>query len=307
MSAAVTPLPTEDEAMDAYSRTVSGVAEALAPSVANLRVHGRRRDGAEVAMGAGSAIVLSRDGFLLTSAHVVTGRRGGTRSGVASFTDGRETRFAPIGADPLTDLAVVRTDDHDLTPATLGDAERLRVGQLVVAIGNPNGFAGSVTAGRRVRARALAARPRGRHRAHHRQRHPDRRLPEPRQLRRRARHERPAGRRRQHRRGGHGPRARRADQPRHAARHRRAHDRRQGEPRLPGHRGLAAPDPAGPARAPRRRRRRRGRRGRRRAHPPIARASAPTTSSSSSTASGSRASPTCSGRSRATGSAPGSC
>jgi serine protease Do len=143
----VTDLPTEDEAMDAYSRTVSGVAEALAPSVANLRVHGRRRDGAEVAMGAGSAIVLSRDGFLLTSAHVVAGRRGGTRSGVASFTDGRETRFAPIGADPLTDLAVVRTEDHDLTPATLGDAERLRVGQLVVAIGNPNGFAGSVTAG----------------------------------------------------------------------------------------------------------------------------------------------------------------
>ena len=147
MSATVSPLPSDAEALDAYSRTVSGVAEALAPSVANLRVHGRRRDGAEVPMGAGSAIVLSRDGFLLTSAHVVTGRRGGTRSGVASFTDGRETRFAPVGADPLTDLAVVRTEDHDLTPATLGDAERLRVGQLVVAIGNPNGFAGSVTAG----------------------------------------------------------------------------------------------------------------------------------------------------------------
>ena len=106
MSATVATLPTDDEAMDAYSRTVSGVAEALAPSVANLRVHGRRRDGAEVAIGAGSAIVLSRDGFLLTSAHVVTGRRGGTRGGVASFTDGRETRFAVVGADPLTDLAV---------------------------------------------------------------------------------------------------------------------------------------------------------------------------------------------------------
>jgi len=147
MSTLTPPLPTEDEAMDAYSRTVSGVAEALATSVANLRVHGRRRDGAEVPMGAGSAIVLSRDGFVLTSAHVVTGRRGGTRSGIASFTDGRETRFEPVGADPLTDLAVVRTEDHDLAPATLGDAERLRVGQLVVAIGNPNGFAGSVTAG----------------------------------------------------------------------------------------------------------------------------------------------------------------
>jgi S1-C subfamily serine protease len=144
MSAAI----DEDLAMDAYSRTVSGVAEALAPSVANLRVLGRRRDGAEAPIGAGSAIVLSGDGFLLTSAHVVTGRRGGTlRGGMALFTDGRETRFSVVGADPLTDLALLRTDDRDLTPATLGDAERLRVGQLVVAIGNPNGFAGSVTAG----------------------------------------------------------------------------------------------------------------------------------------------------------------
>jgi len=140
-------LPDDTEALDAYSRTVSGVAEALAPSVANLRVVARRRDGAEAAVGAGSAIVLSGDGFLLTSAHVVTGRRGAVRGGVASFTDGRETRYAVVGADPLTDLAVLRTEDHDLQPATLGDAERLRVGQLVVAIGNPHGFAGSVTAG----------------------------------------------------------------------------------------------------------------------------------------------------------------
>jgi S1-C subfamily serine protease len=143
MSAAI----DDAQIMDAYSRTVSGVAEALAPSVANLRVLGRRRDGAEVPVGAGSAIVLSGDGFLLTSAHVVAGRRGGTRDGVALFTDGRETRFAVVGADPLTDLAVLRAEDRDLTAATLGDAERLRVGQLVVAIGNPNGFAGSVTAG----------------------------------------------------------------------------------------------------------------------------------------------------------------
>jgi S1-C subfamily serine protease len=141
-------LPTEEQALDAYSQTVSGVAEALAPSVANLQLVGRGRDGGERTIGAGSAIVLSRDGFLLTSAHVVTGRRAGRRlSGIASFTDGSETRFAVVGADPLTDLAILRADDHDLVPATLGDAERLRVGQLVVAIGNPNGFAGSVTAG----------------------------------------------------------------------------------------------------------------------------------------------------------------
>ena len=138
----------DSAALDAYSRTVSGVAEALAPSVANLRVLGRRRDGAQVEVGAGSAIVLTADGFLLTSAHVVAGRRGGPpRGGIASFVDGREVPFDVTGADPLTDLAVLRTRDGDLHPATLGDAESLRVGQLVVAIGNPHGFAGSVTAG----------------------------------------------------------------------------------------------------------------------------------------------------------------
>jgi S1-C subfamily serine protease len=134
----------DSAALDAYSRTVSGVAEALAPSVANLRVLGRRRDGARVEVGAGSAIVLTADGFLLTSAHVVGARR---RGGVASFVDGRELPFDVTGADPLTDLAVLRTRDGGLHPATLGDAEALRVGQLVVAIGNPHGFAGSVTAG----------------------------------------------------------------------------------------------------------------------------------------------------------------
>ncbi|MCW3001696.1 MAG: hypothetical protein JWQ20_994 [Conexibacter sp.] len=138
----------EAEALDAYSRTVSGVAEQLAPSVANLRVLGRRRDGARVPIGAGSAIVLTPDGFLLTSAHVVAGRTGGRgRRGVASFVDGREIAFEVIGADLLTDLAVLRAEEGALQPARLGDAEALRVGQLVVAIGNPHGFAGSVTAG----------------------------------------------------------------------------------------------------------------------------------------------------------------
>jgi S1-C subfamily serine protease len=141
-------IASDSDALDAYSQTVSAVAEALAPSVANLRVLARRRDGAEVAVGAGSAIVLAGDGHLLTSAHVVTGRRpGATRDGIASFTDGSETRFTVIGADRLSDLAVLRTEAGDLTPAALGDADDLRVGQLVVAIGNPHGFAGSVTAG----------------------------------------------------------------------------------------------------------------------------------------------------------------
>jgi S1-C subfamily serine protease len=101
-----------------------------------------------VPAGAGSAFVLAPDGFLLTSAHVVASRRPGVaRGGVASFPDGRETGFEVLGAVPLTDLAVLRTEDRDLIAAPLGDAETLRVGQLVVAIGNPHGFAGSVTAG----------------------------------------------------------------------------------------------------------------------------------------------------------------
>jgi serine protease Do len=107
-----------------------------------------RRDGSRNRAGAGSGIVLTPDGFLLTSAHVVTSSRGRIRSGgVASFTDGRELPFEVTGADPLTDLAVLRCEDGDLAPARLGDAGALRVGQLVVAIGNPHGFAGSVTAG----------------------------------------------------------------------------------------------------------------------------------------------------------------
>jgi serine protease Do len=133
----------DSQALDAYSRIVVEVAERVTPSVANLRVT-RRARGGRVPAGAGSGVALTPDGFLLTSAHVVAGPN---RAGRAAFTDGRELRFEVIGADPLSDLAVLRADADDLQPATLGDAERLRVGQLVVAIGNPHGFAGSVTAG----------------------------------------------------------------------------------------------------------------------------------------------------------------
>jgi S1-C subfamily serine protease len=135
--AGLTFISSEEEALDAYSNAVIKVAERLAPSVANLRVrHGRRN-------GGGSAVVITPDGFMLTSAHVVARSDGGR----ASFVDGRELRFDVIGADPHSDLAVLRTPADDLVAAELGDAERLRVGQLVVAIGNPNGFSGSVTAG----------------------------------------------------------------------------------------------------------------------------------------------------------------
>jgi serine protease Do len=136
--AGLTYISSEQDALDAYSNAVITVAERLAPSVANLRVSRGRR------LGGGSAVVITPDGFLVTSAHVVDGS---TRGGRASFVDGRELAFSVVGSDPHSDLAVLRTDADDLVAAELGDAEGLRVGQLVVAIGNPNGFAGSVTAG----------------------------------------------------------------------------------------------------------------------------------------------------------------
>src|SRR5512132_1175903 len=132
----------EDEPLDAYSKAVTTVAERLTPSVANLRVSRRVRGGRRLD-GGGSAVVITPDGFTLTSAHVIERTDGGR----ASFVDGRELEFEVVGSDPMSDLALLRVDARDLRPAELGDAERLRVGQLVVAIGNPNGFAGSVTAG----------------------------------------------------------------------------------------------------------------------------------------------------------------
>ena len=134
--------PDEDEALDAYSRAVIAVAERLTPSVANLRVSRRVRGGRRLD-GGGSAVVITPDGFTLTSAHVIERTDGGR----ASFVDGRELAFEVVGSDPMSDLALLRVDARDLQPAELGEAERLRVGQLVVAIGNPHGFAGSVTAG----------------------------------------------------------------------------------------------------------------------------------------------------------------
>ena len=132
----------ETEALDAYSGVIIRVAEQLTPSVANLRVTRRVWQG-QPADGGGSGVVITPDGFILTSAHVMAG----TERGSASFVDGREFGIETVGSDPLSDLAVVRASASGLTPATLGDASRLRVGQLVVAIGNPLGFAGSVTAG----------------------------------------------------------------------------------------------------------------------------------------------------------------
>ena len=132
--------------LDAYSQVVTGVAAHLTPKVASLRVpqsrsggHGPRRGGESL----GSGVVFTNDGFLLTNAHVV----GNAQSGTASFADGTSTPFTVVGADPLSDLAVLRASGATPPPAELGEADQLVVGQLVVAVGNPLGLAGSVTAG----------------------------------------------------------------------------------------------------------------------------------------------------------------
>src|SRR6478672_5151124 len=140
---AVPSEPDEDDVaiLDAYSAAVSSVAETLIPSVASLRVT-RQMQGWGPASGSGSAVAFTPDGYIVTSAHVVAGSEKGT----AAFVDGRELEFRVVGRDPLSDLAVVRANG-ELQPARLGDAAKLKVGQLVVAIGNPLGFSGSVTAG----------------------------------------------------------------------------------------------------------------------------------------------------------------
>ena len=129
-------------ALDAYSQVVVSVAEQLTPRVAALQVSRRRRDGS-IAAGAGSAVVFTNDGFLLTNAHVV----GKAEAGQAAFADGTTVPFRVVGSDPLSDLAVVRADGATPAPAQFGEASQLRVGQLVVAVGNPLGLAGTITAG----------------------------------------------------------------------------------------------------------------------------------------------------------------
>ena len=125
--------------LDAYSQIVSDVAARLTPKVASLRVPHRGGSGE----GLGSGVVFTGDGFLLTNAHVV----GRANAGTASFSDGTSVPFRVVGADPLSDLAVLRANGATPEPAELGEADQLVVGQLVVAVGNPLGLAGSVTAG----------------------------------------------------------------------------------------------------------------------------------------------------------------
>ena len=126
-----------DDVLDAYSRVVSGVAAHLIPRVASLRIHSRRGD------SSGSAVVLTGDGHLLTNAHVV----GDGAEASAEFADGTTAQARVVGVDQLSDLAVLRADREIPDPPEYGDADVLKVGNLVVAVGNPLGLAGSVTAG----------------------------------------------------------------------------------------------------------------------------------------------------------------
>jgi S1-C subfamily serine protease len=143
MNETTTPVAEQDgRALDAYSQVVTTVAADLAPRVAALEIRHRRRDG-RMAGGAGSGVVFTDDGFLLTNAHVV----GHAEAGRLSFSDGSVVSFHVVGTDPLSDLAVIRADGATPPPVRLGDASALQVGQLVVAVGNPLGLAGSVTAG----------------------------------------------------------------------------------------------------------------------------------------------------------------
>ena len=131
------PAPDDDGLLDAYSTTVVAVATRVLPSVASLAVRSLR------GAGAGSASVITPDGFLLTSAHVVAD----ANSAEVGFADGTSTRVDVVGRDTLSDLAVLHTRGPTPAPVQFGDATRLRVGQVVVALGNPLGLAGSVTAG----------------------------------------------------------------------------------------------------------------------------------------------------------------
>ena len=131
-----------ENVLDAYSRSVIHVASLVTPHVAAIEMTAARRNG-QVRVGSGSAVLFTEDGYMLTNAHVVSG----IKSGRAVFADGTQTDVELVGADPLSDLAIVHGRRSTAAPATLGNAETLQVGQLVIAVGNPLGLSGSVTAG----------------------------------------------------------------------------------------------------------------------------------------------------------------
>jgi len=130
------------ELLDAYSRAVITVVEAVGPAVVSIST-GTSKNGGPEAGGAGSGVIIAPDGYVLTNDHVVHG----SESLVVSLTNGTTHAAAMVGTDPATDLAVIRADSANLPYATLGESASLRVGQLVIAIGNPFGFQSTVSTG----------------------------------------------------------------------------------------------------------------------------------------------------------------
>jgi S1-C subfamily serine protease len=147
LTRASSPANSDASLLDAYSSSVTSAVDHVSPSVVHIEVHqkaGRTRSGEErERQGGGSGFVFTPDGLILTNSHVV---HDGARIAV-TLTDGRHMPATLIGEDPASDLAVIRVDEPGLTPAVLGDSQRLRVGQIAIAIGAPYGFQSTVTAG----------------------------------------------------------------------------------------------------------------------------------------------------------------